>query len=69
MPLTMAKPGETNCIRKIVGKDDVRRHLTNLGFVEGQDVTVICENAGNLILCVKDSRVALDKGIACRIMI
>lgn len=69
MPLTMAKPGETNIIQKITGKDDVRRHLSNLGFVEGQDVTIVCENAGNLILNVKDCRVALDKEIARRIMI
>lgn len=69
MPLTYAKTGETNCIVKITGKDEVRRHLANLGFVEGATVTVVSELAGNLILNVKDCRIALDKSMAGRIMI
>ena len=69
MPLTMARPGETVTIRKITGKDDVRQHLAELGFVVDSDVTVVSEIAGNLILQVKDSRVALDKTMANRIMI
>ena len=69
MPLTMAKTGETMTIRKITGKDEVRQHLAELGFVVDSDVTVVSEIAGNLILQVKDSRIALDKTMANRIMI
>ena len=69
MPLTMARPGETVTIRKITGKDEIRQHLAERGFVVDSDVTVVSESAGNLILQVKDSRVALDKTMANRIMI
>lgn len=69
MPLTMAAVGEKNCIRKIVGKDEVRQHLAELGFVVGTEITVISEIAGNMILSVKDSRIALNKGIANQILI
>ena len=69
MPLTMAKAGETVMIRKITGKDDVRQHLAELGFVVDSDVTVVSEIAGNLIVQVKDSRIALDKTMAKRIMV
>ena len=66
MPLSMAKTGETVTIRKITGKDEVRQHLAELGFVVDAAVTVVNEIAGNLILQVKDSRVALDRGEAAR---
>ena len=69
MPLTMAKTGDTVTIRKITGRDEVRQHLAELGFVADSDVTVVSEIAGNLILQVKDSRIALDKTMANRIMI
>ena len=69
MPLTMAKTGETVTIRKITGKDEVRQHLAELGFVVDSDVTVVSEIAGNLILRVKDSRIALDRTMANRILI
>lgn len=69
MPLTMARPGETVVIRKITGRDEVRQHLAELGFVVDESVTVISEMAGNLILQVKDSRVAVDRAMANRIMI
>lgn len=69
MPLTMAKVGETVTIRKITGKDEVRQHLAELGFVVDSDVTVVSQLGGNLILQVKDSRVALDRTMANRIMI
>ena len=69
LPLTMAKTGETVTIRKITGKDEVRQHLSEMGFVEGAEVTVISELGGNLILSVKESRVALDKTMASRIMV
>ena len=68
MTLTMAKTGETVTIRKITGKDEVRQHLAELGFVVDSDVTVVSEIAGNLILQVKDSRIALDRTMANRIM-
>lgn len=69
MPLTMAKTGETVTIRKITGRDEVRQHLAELGFVVDGMVTVVTELGGNLILQVKDSRIALDKTMANRIMI
>ena len=69
MPLTMARPGETVVMRKITGRDEVRQHLAELGFVVDESVTVISEMAGNLILQVKDSRVAVDRTMANRIMI
>ncbi len=69
MPLTMAKTGETVTIGKITGKDEVRQHLAELGFVVGSEVTVVNEISGNLILQVKESRIALDKTMANRIMI
>ena len=69
MPLTMAKAGETVTIRKISGKDDMRQHLAELGFVVDSTVTVVSEIAGNLIVQVKDSRIALDKTMANRILV
>ena len=69
MPLSMAKAGETVTIRKITGKDEVRQHLAELGFVVGAVVNVISEMGGSLIVQVKDSRVALDRTMANRIMI
>ena len=69
MPLTMAKTGESVTIEKITGKDEVRQRLAELGFVVGTQVSVVNEVGGNLILQVKDSRVALDKTMANRIMI
>ena len=61
MPLTMAKAGETVTIKKITGKDEVRLHLAELGFVVDSEVTVVNEIAGNLIVQVKESRLALDR--------
>nr|WP_207721122.1 FeoA family protein [Anaerofilum hominis] len=68
MPLTMARPGETVTIRKVTGRDEVRRHLAELGFVVDGTVTVVSEIAGNLILQVKESRVALDRTLANRVL-
>ena len=65
----MANTGEIVTVRKISGKDEVRQHLAGLGFVVDSDVTVVSEIAGNLIVQVKDSRIALDKTMANRIMI
>ena len=59
MPLLMARRGETNKISAVRGKDEIKRFLANLGFVEGSAVTVISEIDGNLIVNVKDARIAL----------
>lgn len=69
LPLSMAAPGEVSYIQKVTGKDEVRRHLAELGFVVGAEVRVVSEMGGNLILRVMDSRVAIDKAMASRIMI
>ncbi|HIS77873.1 FeoA family protein [Anaeromassilibacillus sp. An200] len=68
IPLTMARPGETVTIRKITGKDEVRQHLAELGFVVEESVTVVSGIGGNLILQVKDSRIALDRSLANRVL-
>lgn len=69
MPLSMANQGEPNIIKKVGGKDDVRSFLEKLGFVVGGTVTVISETNGNLIVNVKDSRVAIGKEMANKIMV
>ena len=69
MPLGMASVGDTNTIRKITGRDEVRQHLAELGFVVGEEVTVVSGMGGNMILSIKDSRIALDKTMAMRIMV
>lgn len=69
MPLSMANAGETVTIHKITGKDEIRQHLAELGFVVDGTVTIVSKIAGNLILQVKDSRIALDKSMASRIII
>lgn len=69
MPLGMASVGDVNIIKKISGRDEIRQHLAEMGFVVGAEVTVVSELGGNLILNVKESRVALDKTMAMRIMV
>ncbi len=69
MPLSMVNAGEPCTIRKIGGKEEIKRHLENLGFVVGGSVTVISEINGSLIVNVKDSRVAIGKDMANRIMV
>ena len=69
MPLTLAKEGESASIKKIGGKEDVRQFLENLGFVAGADVTVISAIGGSLIVNIKDSRVAIGRDMASRIMV
>ena len=65
----MANVGETNVIKKIGGKEETRRFLENLGFVVGGVVTVISEVGGNIIVNVKDSRVAIGKDMANKILV
>ena len=69
MPLTLAAVGEENIIRKIGGKPEVRAHLENLGFVAGGIVTVISTIGGTLIVSVKDSRIAISREMANKIMV
>ena len=69
MPLSMAGNGETVAIKKISGNDEVRQHLSELGFVVNEEVTVVNQVGGNHILRVKDSRIALDKSMANRILV
>lgn len=69
MPLTMAKVGEPNTIKRIGGREETKKFLENLGFVTGSVVTVVSEISGNMILNVKDSRVALGKDMVNKIMI
>jgi len=69
MPLTMAKAGEVNLIKRIGGKEETRRFLETLGFVTGGIVTVVSEISGNMIVNVKDSRIAIGKDMAVKIMI
>lgn len=69
MPLALANAGEENTIKRIGGSPEVKKHLENLGFVVGGNVTVITSLNGNLIVNVKETRVALNDDMARRIMI
>lgn len=68
MPLSMMNIGERGKVVKINGKDETRRFLENLGFVQGSEVTVVSEISGNMIVDVKDTRVAIDRSMANRIV-
>lgn len=69
MLLSMADFGESKKIARITGKEETRRHLENLGFVEGADVTVVSSLSGNLIVSVKDARVAISRAVANKIIV
>ena len=69
MPLVVAPAGEEQMIKRIGGSEIVKRHLQELGFVPGRYVTVVSEIGGNLIVNVKESRVAVDKQLAQKIMV
>ncbi len=69
MPLALAVPGEENIIKKVGGSPEVKKHLANLGFVAGGKVTVITEINGNLIVNVKEARVAVSNEMARKIMV
>lgn len=69
MPLTLLRNGETGEIKRIGGQDEVRRFLENLGFTAGEQVKIVSANGGNIIVQVKDSRVAVSRGIANKIMV
>ncbi len=69
MPLTLANVGESNIIRKIGGSPEVKKHLENLGFVVGGSISIVNEISGNLIVNVKEARVAVSREMAQKIMI
>ena len=69
MPLTMAKVGEQNSIKKVGGKEDTRLFLANLGFIPGSHVTIISEISGNVIVSIKESRIAISREMATKIMV
>lgn len=69
MPLSLAQVGEENIIKRIGGSPEVKRHLENLGFVAGGSVTVVNTLGGNVIVNVKDARVAISKEMAVKIMV
>lgn len=69
IPLTLANAGEENIIKKIGGKPEVRQHLENLGFVVGASVKIINTISGNIIVKVKESRIAVSREMAQKIMV
>ena len=69
MPLTMAKAGEINSIKRVGGKEETRQFLAKLGFVPGADITLITEIRGNVIVNIKESRVAISREMAGKILV
>ena len=69
MPLAMAQTGKETVVKEIRGRDETKRFLASLGFVEGSSIVVVSEMGGSLIVNVKDTRVALSKGMASKIMV
>ena len=69
MPLLLASPGEENIIRKVGGNPEMKKHLEDMGFVAGSAVTIVSTIGGDLIVNVKDSRVAISREMAGKIMI
>ena len=69
MPLSLAQVGEENIIKRIGGSPEVKRHLENLGFVVGGEVTAVNTLGGNVIVNVKEARVAISKEMAVKIMV
>ncbi len=69
MPITLMSVGSKHRIKAVKGNDAVKKHLASMGFVEGAEVTVVSETAGNYILGISDSRVAVDHDLAMRILV
>lgn len=69
MPLTLAQTGQINAVKRIGGKEEVRRFLNSLGLIEGSEVMLVSQNQGNVIVKVKESRVAISRDMANKIMI
>ena len=69
MPLTLAEIGKENIVKRIIGKQQVKSHLEDLGFVVGSPITVINTIGGNVIVNIKESRIAISKEMAQKIMV
>lgn len=69
MPLSMATIGETNCIRQVNGKEDTKRFLESLGFIAGCSVSIVSKISGNIIVKVKETRIAISSEMASKIII
>ncbi|MDD4320538.1 MAG: FeoA family protein [Acidaminococcaceae bacterium] len=69
MPLVLAPAGKINIVKRIGGTAEIRQFLETLGFIVGSAVTVISENNGNIIVSIKNSRIAIGKEIAQKIII
>lgn len=69
MPLAMALEGEIRTIKDFRGQDEMKRHLMDLGFIKGEKVRVIGENSSGMILMVKDVKIALNRGLASKIIV
>lgn len=69
MPLTFAVPGDIRVISSFYGSEEMKRHLQNIGFVKGEKVQVLSENPGGIIILVRGSRIALNRGLAQKIMV
>ena len=69
MPLNMIGAGNSALVRRISGNDEIRRYLGNLGFVSGAEVSIVSERGGNVIVNVKDSRVAINREMASHILV
>ncbi|MDR1445154.1 MAG: ferrous iron transport protein A [Treponema sp.] len=69
MPLTLAKPGEGRTVRKLGGPEDLKKRLLAMGFIVGTEIKVVSQFAGNLIVLVKDSRLAISREMANKILV
>lgn len=69
MPLIIGQEGEIYPIKKITGNDETKKFLSSLGFIVGEEVTIVSKNGENLIVNIKDSRIALGQSMASRIMV
>lgn len=69
MPLTMVNAGEMQKIKRIGGNNQIKKHLGSLGFTVGEEISVISQNTGNVIVSVKDTRIAISKEMANKIMV
>ncbi|MDR1954063.1 MAG: ferrous iron transport protein A [Clostridiales Family XIII bacterium] len=69
MPLALLQTGDTACVARISGNDRIRNHLAELGFTPGSDVKVISKHGGGVIVNIKESRIALNRDMASRIMV
>lgn len=69
MSLSMVSLGETKIIKELIGKDSVKKHLQSLGFIPGERVEILCENSGGIILLIKNTKIAINKSMANKIIV